>query len=341
MEKIRSLIDKLIPPDLPTIIKKVSKWTFILFAFMGLLMSFKPRYPIQMIATFIYFLVIASVCALALPTGFRLMMKLMNKTSFADLDARYRKNGYEPVMGQIMRNSNPFGAPRERIIAAYLYLMTENYSAAREQLNAASEATVSSRYAAMESLSRIRLDIMTGKPERAEQTFMQSRLSLDEAYGKKPELLGTYKPYLDDTLVYYVTAGVLSERLGMHEEVGKYRDLAEFQLQKRGTVAEGELLMAIFELNLLYAQGRLEEADSYFRQLRGEISTASVLPPGRQEDIIRLLEQARLYANIAAATTTAIDITKERALPHAIDETVAFSSEHGDNPDEMASIPFL
>lgn len=336
------ITNRIMPPDTPRIIRQFAKWTFIFFAFFGLLMSFKPNYPVQMIGMLLMFLFLALVTSVSVVLCFRLLMVMTRKTNMIKLDAMYKESGFSPDMGFICRHSNPFGYGRERLYASYLYMMCEEYNIAREQLAETEDSQLSERLYVLKQLCKIRIAAMTGSLDRAEKTFTAVRAMMDEIYAVHPLLTDKYRPYLDDALTYYMIAAVLAERLGEPAAVEQYRTLTQSRLSEMESRTEAGLYEAVFELNLLFTQGRMEEADAYAKQLSGQISTASALPQGRQDDLLRAVGQARIYANIASMTAAGIDVTRDRPLPEGTQENIPpISAEHGETPEDMASIPFL
>ena len=336
-----SVLNKLMPPDTPRIIRQFAKWTFIFFAFFGILISFKPTYPVQMFSMFLMFLFLACVTSLSVVLAFRLLTLMTGKTNLMKLDQMYEKEGFTPDMGFICKHSNPFGYGRERILASFLYMMCEDYPTAREQYAQADNDLLSERLLAMKHVIMLRIAALSGNLDRADQLFAQNRLWLDSIYMQTPLLTDRYRPYLDDALVYYMLAAVLSQRAGDYDAVESYRLLVQQRLRDMED-AQAHLTEEAFALSLLYAEGRLEEADSYAKQLEGEISTANMLPQGKRSELLRMLGQARIYADFASTTAAGLDVSRERPLPAGTDLSVPpISKEHGEHPDDMASIPYL
>lgn len=341
----RYLYNRILPPDTPRLIRKFAKWTFIFFAFFGLLMSLKPTYPIQMLGMFLMFLFLAVVTSSSVILGFRLLMLMTRKTNNMKLDAMYEKDGFTPDMAFICKHSNPFGYGRDRLMAAYLYTMCEDFNVAKEQIAQTEDSELTERLFALKQTCRMQIAALSGGMERADTMFQQYRWSLSTTYANHPLLTDKYRPYLDDALTFYMLGAVLSVRAGEPDGVEQFRTLAQSRLAEMRSAAQAKLTEAIFELNLLYAQGRLEEADSYAIQLEGEISMASALPQGRRDDLHRMVGQARIYADVGGMLANGIaglDVSRDRPLPGGTTADIPpISAEHGEHPDEMASIPYL
>gem|GEM_PF-2749251 len=333
-ETIKSWYLKLVQPDTPLIIRKAAKWTLVFFLAVTALLTIKMLFDTASLFaafwTLIGFALFAFVAAGSVFLAYRVLTVASGKTNFIKLDAMFRERGYTPEMGSLVKNSNPFGSPREMLIAAFLFLMAEDYEKAKTMFHAVSTAEMTQRCRALYELCRMQYQAMNGKLESAERLFEEQRAFLDREYETEPELTGTYRPYLDDAMVYYTLAGALSARAGDRDAVLRYRGEAEFQSGKREIFSERELLMELFDLNVLFAKGDLKAGDAKLISLRQEIADASVIPQGRQDDLLRMSLQAPIYANLKSAVGK--DVRRERPLPQQAETTLT--------PDKMGLIDF-
>lgn len=331
-DSIKRLWYRLVPPEIPFPVRLIARITFIFFTVIGLLMMLKVTTTAQTITTLLYFVLLGVLSSAAVIGIYRLLMHYGLRMTFSITDTEYRAKGYTKELAAVATAGTPFTAPREKLIEAYLNLMAENYSGAYQILQPMMNKPLAPRLQALRNTCLIRYHLLTGRVERAQTIFETYAVSQDEAYEMEPELLPEVHEWIDDALLYYMSAAMFSAMRGRGEEAERYVVEAERQAEKHENRVNAELLLEIMQLDMLYAAGRFAEADARAVTLRDEIGSAVVLSMPHRDHLYRRVDQAAICANVRQET--ALDITKDRKIPCA-SEQVPAAAVRQNVPDEM------
>ncbi|MBR6107937.1 MAG: hypothetical protein IKQ39_07995 [Oscillospiraceae bacterium] len=226
------------------------------------------------------------------------------------LDQKLEAEGYGRSMADAVKNANMFPTTPEKLQQAFVWVMSEFYQEAEPMLLRINVNELNNREAAMYHTCRLVSYVMTGSYEKQIKLFTEKKAALDSAYQMKPNLTEKYVPYADDALAYFMLAGALMMHRGHADEAGKYEKLAGFQISQRSE-PEMQFLPQIIKLNNLYAAGKAQAAHEKETELKGAVS-ASVMPAGTQRNLLRWIDQARIYSSLPIDKT---EFLADRRLP--------------------------
>ncbi len=227
-----------------------------------------------------------------------------------NLEQKLETEGFGQEMAQAVKNANMFPTVREQLQQAFVWVMSEYYKEAEPILLKINLNELNNREAAMYHTCRLQTYVMTGDYERQVKLFSEQKDALDAAYQMKPNLTEKYVPYADDALAYYMLAGALMSHRGHADEAAKYGKLAAFQISQRSE-PEMQFLPQIIRLNETYAAGKMQTAHEKETELKGAVS-ASVMPAGTQRNLLRWIDQARIYSALPIDKT---EFLGDRHLP--------------------------
>ena len=216
------------------------------------------------------------------------------KATEQKIDSMYQQKGYCDELAQLSEQVFIMGDLRLKLKRAFYYLMNENYEGAEKYIRVLVDENGTQREMAMVNTMRMWLYAMTGRIERAESLFESVELKQNQAYEMLRDMDG-YHPQLDDSLLYYLLASAFALRLHDGARLSDYRSEFMFQVTKRCD-PDQRMYPRIYELFLLYASNRFEEASQMEHSLLAEIQTSTGVPYGRRADYTRMVNQARLFA---------------------------------------------
>lgn len=307
---------ELFPPGIPKPLQKTAIIALISFVVFGVgyaLRLAKVSFG-SFLAALLYFTLLGLFSAFAIVMSWRGMSLLAQKRITQKMEVIYQERGYCRKLAD-MAYSIP--TPTDKVMLQHIFLlvMAEEYEFAETRLLRINRTQLSGREAAMYDTCRLRMLAMTGEFYDAQQLFLQLKDSIGRAYEMKPDLFDQYTLYADDALVFYMLAAAFSLQNGEHGMAEEYRRHAEFQITNR---SDTEMLYypQIFDLNLLYAQERYDEAHVMENEIRGEIESR-MMPLGIKKDLLRFTEQAKVFGNLARFIKPDV---AERRLPRAVSD---------------------
>lgn len=293
---------ELFPPGTPKLLKKVAIITLLLFVIVGL--SYALRLAEVSFGTFlisfVYFVLLGLGSAFVILMSWRWMSLFAQKLITRKMEEIYQERGYCRALADTAW-SNPTLTEKDKLQHVFLLVMAEDYEYAETMLLRINRTQLSGREAAIYDTCRLRMYVMTGGFTEAQTLFAQQKDEIGRAYEMMPDLFDhQYTPYADDALVFYMMAAALAVQNGEHALAEEYRRHAEFQITNRSET-EMQYYPQIFDLNLLYAQERYDEAHAMENELRGEIEIR-MMPLGLKNDLLRFTAQAKIFSNLARFT---------------------------------------
>lgn len=245
----------------------------------------------------LYFLFIALIACVAIVVIWHLCIKGLRKATYVKLDAEHQHSGWSKEMGIIANNISPLPTDADQAMTFFLKVMGEDYEDAAKYASNLSAAAFSKRAAAAYHATQIRLAAMHGNFDKAQFFFREKRNMIEQAFEAKPDLQAEYRDYTDDALMYYQTAAILCMQVGDAQGAARYNQLAAMRCSLHCD-SDQTYLPRLLNLAEYYAVHNTETAYQLETQLRGEIEPAGAsISPGCRSDYLRLLAQARLYAN--------------------------------------------
>ena len=304
---------QLIPSGTPPLLRKIALVTMILFIIVGLgftLQLVRVSF-FSFLLNFIYFFLLGAASAFAILMSWHWMSMLAQKHLRVKLDTIYQSQGYCSELAETAF-AVPTPTDKDKLLHVFLLVMAEDYEHAETMLLRINRKQLTGREAAMYDTCRLRMLVMSGEFDTVQRMLLQEQDAINRAYEMKPDLFEQYLPYADDALVFYMLAAAASLQNREPERAAEYRRHAEFQITNRSETEMGYYPL-IFDLNMYYASEKYEEAHQLENTLRGEIECSTMMR-GIKQELLRLIEQARIYGNLARYI--APDVTRRR-LPDA------------------------
>lgn len=297
MQKLRGL---------PKFMKIICACTVGVFGLMGLGLSLKwAAAGGNFLAALLYFLLIVVVSELMVLGAYFLLLHLSETALRQKVSEIYQQRGYVVDMAKCTEDTFSFGDPGTMLQRVFFYLMAEDYENAEKFMLPLTDKAVLRRDRAMLNTCRLWLYMMTARTERAERLFQETAEEQLAVYQRMPDIRVKYRPELDDAIIYFMLASALSVQLFNGAHLSDYRGQFDFQLSKR-CEADQRLYPEIYDLIVLYAKGDLTAAQEKGRRLRATVEAADTsIPYARRGDLLRLIEQARLFAKYVQTVTPA------------------------------------
>jgi len=288
---------------IPKIMRIICIVTVIIFAFFGMVLGTKGMFLfstgiVSFFSTLLLFVFLGSFCACVTAGLWQLLVAGSKHQLDQTLRNKLENEGYGNNMAETIRNGNVAPTIQEQLQQAFVWTMCERYQDASPLLLSVNLTELNGREAAMYHTCRLLNYVMNGDYEKQTKLLEDKRASLDYAYEMKPNLSDKYVPYADDALAYYMAAGALMAHRNRADEAERYRKLAAFQISQR---SEHDIVFIpqIIGLNYLYASGKMEDAHELETKLKGTVSS-TVMPFGTQRNLLRWIDQARIYSSIPA-----------------------------------------
>lgn len=312
-------LPKLIPATSPKYIRITALVMFIFFEIIGLGMSLQALWvsPTAFLLHMIYFLILGGGASLIIIYVWEFFTHIARKKTYEKIGAYHAQNGFCLEMADALKAIMPAPTKRDRVLRAFLLVMSEHYSEAETEIAVINEPSLLMRDFAMLSAAKLRLYIMTYKMEKAERIFQNSSAKIDQSYEMQRDLFPQYCAYADDAYEYFSLAAVYALLTHREADAAEYRRKAAFQASNR-CEAEMECYTRLLELNELYATGKMQAAHDLEQQLYVLPETFS--PPmtqAQKNDFRRAVEQAKIFS--AHASLAEESLLAERKLPVQVD----------------------
>lgn len=245
----------------------------------------------------LYFFFIALIACVAIVVIWHTCIKAVRKATYTKLDADHNHSGWSAELAVIANNISPLPSPEDQAMTLFLKVMGEDYTDAEKYASHHAASTYPPRASASYYASMIRLAVMKGNFEKAHFFFREKSEMMDRAFEAQPDLQPEYRDYTDDALMYYQMAALLCLQTGETERAETYHRMAAFRLS-RHCQSDQTYIPQLLGLAEQYAVHNTDIAYTLETQLRGEIEPAGAsISPGCRSDYLRMLAQARLYAN--------------------------------------------
>ncbi len=301
--------------DLPKALRITCLVTMILFAFFGICLSLRAAISVNIgvgdvIGYIFIFLMCGVICSLAAAGIWHLLVKGTKASLPVKLQALFEQQGFSRELSETAKTANPFASGREQLQLAFIMVMSERYKDAEQMLLKFDVTNLSGRETAAYYTTRMQIFAMTSQHDKLLKLFNEHRAEIDRAYELKPDLNESYLSYADDALAYDMLAAVLTAHRGRDKQADEYEKRAAFQVSKRSD-PEIQFFPFVFQLNRLYATGKMREAHDAENNLRGAILN-SIMPGGILRALTQLIDQARIYSTLPEDKS---EILAERNLP--------------------------
>ena len=279
--------------SLPKFMRTICYWILGIFTVLGTLIGLKnSNHFFTVLLVFILIGIVNSAITLG---AYYFVVIGSRKATEQKIDSVYQQKGYCSDLAQLSEQVFIMGDLRLKLQRAFFYLMMEDYDNASKYLRVLNDEHGTQREMAMVTTMRLWMDTMAGHIDRAETLFQSSELKQNQAYEMLRDLSVPYRPQLDDALVYYLLASVMSIRVNDGARLSDYKSAFHFQVSKRCD-ADQAMYPRIYELSMLYARNQFDEASALEHSLLAEIQTSQAVPYARREDYTRMVNQARVFA---------------------------------------------
>ena len=250
----------------------------------------KPFLPLM-----IFFTLLAVGAVFAVLWTWHFLAQAAHKASFKKAELDFRQGGYtRDLAGTFL--AAPYPTDEERVINAYLLSAAESYKEAENALQLVDRSELSVRTMAMLQTTYLRIYSMTGRQEKVKRLLENVRGKNDAAYEMNADLNGTFLPYLDDALDYYLITAMYYLQRGDQASAAPYMKNLMFQISKHDE-ADRVLFPKIVDLCVLFATSRFQDAHTLENDLKGEIGNFSgSLSQPHKTELLRRIEQARIYS---------------------------------------------
>ena len=280
--------------SLPKFIRVICYWTVGLFTLLGLLIGLKN--PTALMLSVLIFIGVGIICSAITVGAYYFVVMGSRKATEQKISSVYAQKGYCAELAQLSEQVFIMGDLRLKLQRVFFYLMSEDYDNAEKYVRVLVDEHGTQRETAMLNTARMWLFAMTGRIERAETLFQENEKKQNQAYEMMRDLKPEYQPQLDDAIVYFLLASAFSLRLNEGARLNDYRSAFLFQVSKR-CQADQMMYPKIYDLVLLYASNRFEEASAMEHSLLAEIQTSGTdIPYARRDDLTRMVNQARIFA---------------------------------------------
>ena len=308
-------LPKIFPEATPRALRVTAYAFLALFELVGFAFSLRALTisTSDFVKSVLAFLLFGLLGLAAIGYFWQFLTKIARGNTFQKIEQYYCERGYCSEMPEALRSIMPAPTKRDKVLMAYLLVRAEDYTAAERQIADINQPSLLQREFAMLTTARLRLCMMTGKIEKFDRIYQDTKQKILGAFDLQPELLGEYKPYFDDAYDYFMLAAAYERLYGHMEQEAAYRKKAVFQASNR-SASEMECYTQLLELNSLYAAGKTEEAHTLEQQLY--VLPDSFSPPMTQpqkDEFRRAIEQSRIFSAHSAMAQQAM--LTERNLP--------------------------
>lgn len=295
------MLTSLFPPNTPKLIQKLCYGSLGGIMLIGFVLSAKflaSSFGYFLLHMF-YFLFLGLIACVAFVGIWHFCVTMLRKATYQKLDALHAHSGWIPNMGVISDNISPLPSAPDQAMTLFIKVMAEDYESAEQYASKRVMSTLAPRQTASIYASRIRMAAMKGNFDKAHYLYREKSGMMDRAFETEPDLQPEYRDYSDDALHYYQLAAILNTQIGDRERADRYHRFAALQLSKH-CKSDQDYYPRLLELAERYAAHDTAGAYALETQLRAEIEPAGAsISPGCRADYLRLIAQARLYANFA------------------------------------------
>ena len=288
--------------DTPKYMQVACRVTFVFLMFLGLLISAKQETgePGVFAKYMLVWLLLAAGTVAAMLITYHIMDRFTSKHAQLMLRASYAAEGFNSKLPQYITAMHPIALLNDRLLALFLNVMAENYSALPPLYMWIGKHRRTQRQEAMLHLCKMREQMMNGRPDRAYKLFTEQHLLMDAAYAEQPDLTEQQlSPGMtDDALCYYETAAGFCTRTGQLAEAGHYRECARLRISLHDA-DEQPFLEEILDISLGFAAGEAEAQHDRMIALEQRIKeTFQLMQRGKYNNLKRRLEQAAIFTAI-------------------------------------------